>query len=125
MLAILRRKLGLGTSAQTPTPTPGQNPDPSALENPVSANPGDGMTENLPRDLNVEDLGFNWPTDIAGTCNDLFSTLNLTFVIGNFSQSSIPLWLQDSDLSFPVNGSDGIFLKVIDGSRGDIGAEGW
>lgn len=67
MLANSRRKLGLGTSAPTPIPGQGQNPD---LSNLVSANSSGGMTESLFGEginLSGEDLGFNWPTDIAGT----------------------------------------------------------
>jgi len=46
----------------------------------------------------MEELGFAWPNDW-----------------GAFNPSSIPVWLQErslTDLGLPVNGSDGVFLRL-------------
>ena len=109
MLASLRRKLGLGTSA--PTPAPGQvlaqgEDGVNALMSAGNGmgngngNGGGGDTAMFGEGfhMGMEEFGFTWPADN-----------------GAFHPSAIPLWLQDAsftDLGLPINGSDGIFLNA-------------
>jgi len=67
------------------------------IVSPTFANPGQ-------QPFTMEELGFAWPTER-----------------GVFSPSIVPVWLQEqslTDLGLPINGSDGIFLRVN-------GANGW
>lgn len=117
MLANLRRKVGMNTGVNTPVPT---MPPPTFAEgmivSPTFVDPGTGQ-----QPFTMEELGFSWPSDR-----------------GIFSPSAIPVWLQEqvnqflpdvspilnlalqslTDLGLPVNGSDGIFLRMN-------GANGW
>jgi len=100
MLANLRRKVGMLTGMNTPVPT---MPPPTIAEgmivSPTFADPSTGQ-----QPFTMEELGFVWPSDR-----------------GIFSPSAIPVWLQEqslTDLGLPVNGSDGIFLRMN-------GANGW
>jgi len=106
MLANLRRKVGmiatLGT-AMTGMPAA------SMADSTVAPAPGSYVdpTES-PAPFTMEELGFSWPNDRAV-----------------FSPSTIPLWLQEknlTDLGLPVNGSDGIFMNVhgMNGWSGDL-----
>ncbi|KIM29878.1 hypothetical protein M408DRAFT_328654 [Serendipita vermifera MAFF 305830] len=107
MLANLRRKLGLGTSA--PTPAPGQILAQNQGEDGVNALMAVGPNGTGAGDtamfgtadggfhMGMEEFGFTWPADN-----------------GAFNPNSIPLWLQEAsftDLGLPINGSDGIFLN--------------
>jgi hypothetical protein len=110
MLANLRRKLGLGTSAPSPTALgdllahhhqgQGQGQNQGLLgANASNTGVGDGTVfptnENF---MGMEEFGFTWPADN-----------------GTFNPNSIPLWLQEAsltDLGLPINGSDGIFLNT-------------
>lgn len=102
MLANLRRKLGLGTSAPTPAPGSimGQGEDGvNALMGGGGVGNGNGDTSMFGEGFNMgmEEFGFTWPSDN-----------------GAFNPSTIPLWLQEAsftDLGLPINGSDGIFLN--------------
>jgi len=104
MLANLRRKVGMLTGINTPAPT---MPPPTIAESmvvsPTFADPDTGQ-----QPFTMEELGFAWPSDR-----------------GIFSPSAIPLWLQEqslTDLGLPVNGSDGIFLRMnaANGWTGDF-----
>lgn len=126
MLANLRRKVGMLTSmSTTPVPTmpPPANAD-SMMAPPTFADRGTGQPP-----FTVEELGGNWPSDR-----------------GVFSPAAIPQWLQEqvcrfrknkilvilltdfikhqnlTDLGLPVNGSDGIFLRMngLNGWAGDF-----
>jgi hypothetical protein len=120
MLANLRRKVGMITGKNTPVPTMPPPPIPDNMV--VSATFADPGTGQQP--FTMEELGFAWPNER-----------------GIFSPSAIPVWLQEqvsifmdlhlrlntdfcsfgqslTDLGLPVNGSDGIFLRMN-------GANGW
>ncbi|KAL0955830.1 hypothetical protein HGRIS_002032 [Hohenbuehelia grisea] len=91
MLANLRRKVGMSMSGTTFT-------EGMIVPPPVFVEPG------VPAPFTMEELGFVWPSDR-----------------GIFNPSTIPLWLQEqnlTDLGLPVNGSDGIFLNMT-------GTNGW
>lgn len=115
VLANLRRKIGLPTNSghgAQPVPNPADDrslpggaggPPPDNLL--VATGPfqtaasgtagGQGPTTGP---FTVEELGFNWPADW-----------------GSISPSSLPVWIQEqsfTDLGLPVNGSDGVFLKL-------------
>jgi hypothetical protein len=129
MLANLRRKLGLGTTAPTPAPghlglsneTVGNNNGsvtPGALmsANTAPTNPNGGGGDSMFGDalnLSMEEFGFTWPAEA-----------------GVFHQNAIPPWLQEAsfnDLGLPINGNDGIFLNAP-GWNVDIGGpipEAW
>jgi len=101
MLANLRRKVGMLTSMRT-TPVPTM-PPPAGAESmmapPTFTDSGTGQPP-----FTMEELGGAWPSDR-----------------GVFSPAAIPQWLQEqnlTDLGLPVNGSDGIFLRMN-------GANGW
>jgi len=92
------------TGINTPAPT---MPPPTIAESmvvsPTFADPDTGQ-----QPFTMEELGFAWPSDR-----------------GIFSPSAIPLWLQEqslTDLGLPVNGSDGIFLRMnaANGWTGDF-----
>jgi hypothetical protein len=107
MLANLRRKLGLGTSALKPAPGPVLAPREeeanviTAARNGTGNVGGDGDTNMVGEGFNLgmEEFGFTWPVD------------------GTFNPSTIPPWLQEAnftDLGLPINGGDGIFLNWPD-----------
>jgi len=105
MIVNLRRKVGLATGQQTPNPreepvsgdvsTNGHN----ILDAPPFGTTGSELPVAGPPlpPIRLQDLDFSWPSDMM------------------FSPTSIPRWLQETsltDLSLPVNGSDGIFLPM-------------
>ena len=60
---------------------------------------GGGGSDGFGNPLNMEEFGFTWPVESAGTWNP----------------NAIPAWLQDAsftDLGLPINGSDDIFLNA-------------
>jgi hypothetical protein len=120
MLANLRRKIGMVTGKNTPVST--MPPPPIAENMIVSSTFIDTDTGQQP--FTMEELGFAWPIER-----------------GIFSPSAIPVWLQEkvntfinfyirsntefrsfgqslTDLGLPVNGSDGVFLRMN-------GTNGW
>jgi len=127
MLANLRRKVGMLTGMST-TPVPTMPPPASAesmMAPPTTfVDPGLGPGQ-LP--FTMEELGGTWPSDR-----------------GIFNPTAIPPWLQEqvsrfifkllretdyfcvfqslTDLGLPVNGSDGIFLRMngVHGWTGDF-----
>lgn len=97
MLANLRRKVGIASGMANNHLS---MPPPSMLEGMV-VSPTFGDAGQQP--FTMEELGFVWPTER-----------------GVFSPSIVPVWLQEqslTDLGLPINGSDGIFLRV-NGSNG-------
>jgi len=97
MLANLRRKVGIASGMAN---NHLNMPPPSMLEGMV-VSPTFGDAGQQP--FTMEELGFVWPTER-----------------GVFSPSIVPVWLQEqslTDLGLPINGSDGIFLRV-NGSNG-------
>ena len=119
MLANLRRKIGFAPSNNTntlgaqPIPNPADGPSlpgSSAGGQPpehLLVTPGlfqaatvGGSTAQTPvtGPFTVEELGFNLPADW-----------------GSISPSSLPVWIQEqslTDLGFPANGSDSVFLQL-------------
>lgn len=113
MLASLRRKLGLGTSAPSPTAL-GDAPHPHSQGLMGTGADGNVFGTNDSY-MGMEEFGFTWPADN-----------------GTFNPNTIPLWLQEAsltDLGLPINGSDGIFLNTAGpGWTTDIGGplpEAW
>ncbi|CAL1707147.1 unnamed protein product [Somion occarium] len=102
MLANLRRKIGLSSGGVNPMGgTEMMAPPPFIDPSLVPAPPA-------PPPFTMEELGIPWPHSQA-----------------IFSPSSIPVWLQEqnlTDLGLPVNGSDGIFLQMsnTNGWTGDF-----
>jgi len=83
MLAILRRKLNLGTvthATQPPTARPVPMDGSTIL---VGGTPGPNPSESTAQVATLEDLGFVWPAEA-----------------GPWSPSNIPLWLQEAVSSF-------------------------
>ncbi|KAF7985037.1 hypothetical protein HWV62_8867 [Athelia sp. TMB] len=97
MLANLRRKVGITTGLANNHLS---MPPPSMLEGMV-VSPTFGDASQQP--FTMEELGFVWPSER-----------------GVLSPSIVPVWLQEqslTDLGLPINGSDGIFLRM-NGSNG-------
>ncbi|KAK7692589.1 hypothetical protein QCA50_004219 [Cerrena zonata] len=92
MLANLRRKVGMSSGGVTPMSGDMMSAAPPFLD------PSLVTVPPVPPPFTMEELGVPWPHSQA-----------------IFSPSSIPVWLQDqnlTDLGLPVNGSDGIFLQM-------------
>lgn len=70
-----------------------------ALDNGAGAVYGAGSGDGFGNQLNMEEFGFTWPVESAGSWNP----------------NAIPAWLQEAsftDLGLPINGSDDIFLNA-------------
>ncbi|KAG5715925.1 Protein priB [Termitomyces sp. T112] len=104
MLANLRRKLAerdrqQGITTPVPMPTMPVMPPPPFAQELIVPSPFN-VDPTMPPPITMEELGF---------VSDR----------GCFSPSAIPLWLQEKsldDLGLPVNGSDGIFLRMNGGN---------
>jgi len=121
MLAILRRKLGLGTITHALQPHVAQPVpmDGSTILVGGAPGPNPNPTDPATHAATMDDYGFVWPAEA-----------------GAWSPSNIPLWLQEvvsasisacmsrerrslkpgsaqnlTDLGLPFNGNDGIFLN--------------
>lgn len=120
MLAILRRKLGLGNTTHTLQPPANQPVPTDGSTILVGGTPGPNPSDPTSQAATMEDFGFVWPAEA-----------------GAWSPSNIPLWLQEvvsdftflllrgiralikktgspqnmTDLGLPTNGNDGIFLN--------------
>ena len=115
VLANLRRKIGLSTdnghgAKSVPNAADGPSLSGGAAGRPPPENslvatgpfqraaPGTATSAPANGPFTVEELGFNWPADW-----------------GSISPSNLPVWIQEqsfTDLGLPVNGSDGVFLKL-------------
>jgi hypothetical protein len=79
MLAILRRKLGLGTITHTPQPSTARPMPTDGSTILVGGAPGPNPTDSAAQAATMEDYGFVWPTEA-----------------GPWTPSNIPLWLQEA-----------------------------